>query len=649
MSRRPNILFIAVDDLNHWPRCMGKYPDAITPSIDRLAARGTLFTEAHTTAPVCLPARVAALSGLRPSTSGCYTLCPPISDDGAWRSSDPLQRTVPLPLHFRRAGYRTCVSGKVFHGRAREEAEAAEASGEPLWDEHNHGAARGANQLNRTSSAFRAMEDAPEAGRSLHWGPLDADQAGSLSDEATVQWATDRLSREMDRPFLLACGFFKPHVPLHAPEDCFDLYDRAEITVPEPDEDAFNALPEAAKAFALSAGNNFDHLGGSYYQFRRHGRLREFVHAYLASISYLDQCVGRVLDALDASPHADNTIVALWADHGWSLGDHFHVQKSALWSCVTNVPLIIAEPGRASAVCPTPVSTLDLYPTLADLCGLPPRSEWEGHSLRPLMDDPATDWPHAAVTHHGPDNCSVRTREGTLIRYFDGSEELYGPPDTDPAETRNLAGDPAHAVRARRLAAHIPEHPRPPLFRANDPHGGNTTDLRPGDSVPFGTVDGAIAGRPIRIRARVDASRSPDAIIVHLNGIHTGFALSLRDRFLQFTVRNVPAPLQWDRFTPVTESLRPDRPLPHKPVEIDVEMDDQGSVTFALDGGIIGHGRASGPLRVPPTAPLRIGFIPENDRISRDVPLLDGEAAMRGQPLPEGLERVSITFAKPAN
>lgn len=640
-TQPPNVLFIAVDDLNQWPRCLGKHPDAITPNIDRLASRGTLFNNAHTTAPVCLPARVAALSGLSPSTTGCYALCPPVSDSNAWTRSEALGGALPLPLFYRRAGYRTMVSGKIFHGGQREEAEAAEAYDEPLWDEDNHAAARGANQLQVVSPAYSWMDDVLDSGRSVHWGPLEGEQAESMTDNATVDWCVSQLAKRQDRPFLVACGLFKPHVPLHAPKECFDLYDPDEIEIPEPSEAALDALPEIARGIALSAGNNHDHLGGTYYQLRRHGRLREFVHAYLASMTYLDRCLGRILDVLDASPYASNTIVAFWADHGWSLGQHFHVQKSALWDCVTNVPLIIADPSRRPNICNTPVSTLDLYPTLADLCGLSPRPEWEGHSLRTLMDEPNAPWPHAALTSFGPGNTAVRASEGTYIRYCDGSEELYDP-TADPREERNLAADPDADRLRTKLSRHLPTSEVPPLHQGSQPVPEQLSRMAPGTAVGIGVLRSDIAGEPISVSAQLNGKGDGTGIIAYFNGIHTGFALYLEDRCLHFALRNVPTPLRWDSFTPSTEILRLDRPLP-RAAEIEVSMDAQGRVTFRIDSETREVGAVSGPLAIQPQANLYAGFIRESDKLSQNVPLIPNETYFRNHPA-TGLDWISVRF-----
>jgi arylsulfatase A-like enzyme len=420
---RPNVLFIAVDDLNDWIGCLGGHPDAKTPNIDRLAARGVNFTRAYCAAPACNPSRAALLTGRRPSTSGVY------HNNQPWR---PVMRdVVTLPQYFSQHGYRVVGGGKIYHNAFNDQAS---------WDHW------------QKAGNFPQPDSLPHNGIAgaghFDWGPVAVDDA-AMGDHATVDWAINELKQDHDRPLFLACGFIRPHLPFFAPAKYFEQFPREKIALPEIPDDDLADIPAAGRQIARPQGDHAKVIAA--------GQHRHAVQAYLACIAHVDYELGRLLAALDASSKAKNTIVVLWGDHGWHLGEKQHWRKFALWEEATRVPLLIAAPGvtEPRGTCGRPVTLMDLYPTLADLCGLPIDSAWEGNNLKPLLASPEAAWPHAALTTHGKGNHAVRTERWRYIRYADGSEELYDH-DADPQEWKNLASEASLADVKAELAKHFP-------------------------------------------------------------------------------------------------------------------------------------------------------------------------------------------------
>jgi arylsulfatase A-like enzyme len=424
-GKKPNVLFISVDDLNDWIGALGGHPDVKTPNIDRLARRGLLFRRAYAAAPVCNPSRTALLTGIRPSTSGVY------NNDQPWRPVMP--RAVTLTQHFMRNGYRVVGGGKIYHRRYDEDAG---------WHSYFTGASD-------PSPPREVFNDPRNRGGGLKWAALDVgDEA--MSDYRVASWAADFMKQKHDEPFFLACGIFKPHLPWQVPKKYFDLYPLDKISLPKVLEDDLKDVPPAGVAMAQP---HDDHAA-----IIKSGNWRRAVQAYLACISFADAQVGRVLDALDASEYRDNTIIVLWGDHGWHLGEKQHWRKFALWEAATRTPLILVAPGltKPGSASDRPVELTHVYPTLADLCGLPAPEQLDGVSLRPLLLNPRAKWGRPAVTTHGRGNHAVRTERWRYIRYADGSEELYDHA-SDPLEWKNLATDPARAKTKAELSAWLPK------------------------------------------------------------------------------------------------------------------------------------------------------------------------------------------------
>ncbi|WP_152052085.1 sulfatase [Tautonia marina] len=438
---RPNVLFLAIDDLNDWVGCLQGHPQIQTPNIDRLARRGTLFTNAHTQSPLCNPSRTSILTGLRPSTTGIYGLAP-------WfRTVEEFADVVSLPQHFRNHGYTALSTGKIYHGgyppapdRPRE------------FDTYGTPSAVGARP------AQKLISPTPVGNHPLmDWGTFphrDEDKG----DYQVASWAVEQLESGIDDPFFLAVGFFLPHVPCYATQQWFDLY---------PDESLI--MPRVFRGDRLDTPEFSWYLHWSLPEPRlswmeANGHWRSLVQSYLASISFVDSQVGRVLDALDASGHGDDTVIVLWSDHGYHLGEKEISGKNTLWEPSTRVPLIVAGPGvPEDQRCDRPVELLDLFPTLIDLCDLSPRPglPLEGHSLVPLINDPAADRAWPAITTHNQGNHGIRTDRWRFIRYADGSEELYDL-EVDPEEWTNLALDPTYEPILAEHRRWLPTVDRPP-------------------------------------------------------------------------------------------------------------------------------------------------------------------------------------------
>lgn len=429
---RPNVLFIAADDLNDWIGCLGGHPQVKTPNLDALAARGTLFTNAHTQAPLCNPSRTSLLLGLRPSSTGICGLAP-----GA-RSIEALRTRTSLPQAFGKAGYRTSTCGKIWHDGSlkpalmREEFELV-------------GPAPGMPRPPKPISKF------PATNPLVDWGVFpehDEDQA----DWKIADAACDAIrTAPADRPFFVACGFRLPHVPCYASARWFELYPDATLQMPPVLETDRDDTPR------FSWYLHWRLPEPRLKELRKYDEWRPLVRAYLASVSFMDSQVGRVLAALKESGREKDTIVVFWSDHGWHLGEKLITGKNTLWERSTRVPLIFAGPGiTGGARCAQPAELLDMFPTLLDLAALPKVDGLEGATLRPQLTDAATPRDHPAITTHNQGNHSVRDLRWRYIHYADGSEELYDL-QTDPNEWTNLASLSAHAETKARLAKWLPK------------------------------------------------------------------------------------------------------------------------------------------------------------------------------------------------
>lgn len=427
-DKKPNVLFISIDDLNDWIGALKTHPQVKTPNIDRLASRGVLFTNAHAQAPLCNPSRVSIMTGFRPSTTGIYNLSP------HHRDVDITKDAVTLPQYFEKNGYRTLSNGKIFHSIGDSPEKRAEFQ---EWGPIGGGTA---GHPPKKLVGDTHMGNHPL----IDWGVYPEKGDSVRNDYKVATWAEEKLKDLGEvgdgQPFFMAVGFWLPHVPLFATQKWFDLYpEKEDIILPPAPEDERADVPD----FAWNLHWYLPEVRLSWL--KENNQWENFVHAYLATISFTDAQVGRVLDALEQNGLDDNTIVVLWSDHGFHLGEKGITGKNTLWERSTHVPLIFAGPGIEKGLeCSQPAELLDIYPTLLDLAGLEPKDDLEGLSLFPQIKNVKTIRETPAITTHNPGNNSVRSVRYRYIRYANGDEELYDH-DQDPHEHINLASDPAFA------------------------------------------------------------------------------------------------------------------------------------------------------------------------------------------------------------
>lgn len=434
-TKKPNVLLIAIDDLNNDLGTYG-HPLVRSPHIDRLAQRGTRFDRAYSQFPLCNPTRASLLTGLRPDTTQVFDLA------RHFRIAHP--DVVTLPQLFKNNGYQVARVGKIYHQHVPNDLGTDGLDDPPSWHQRINPRGR-----DKTDEHLITRLSRPTVG-GVSFSYLRA--AGTDEEQTDGMVATETialLEANKDRPFFIAAGFYRPHLPFIAPAKYFDLYPLERVPVPKGPFDYAKALPRAA----LASTNPWPWWGLNEQQ------LREGIRAYWAAVSFVDAQVGRLLDALDRLGLTDNTIVVLFGDHGFHLGDHGLLRKRSLFEYAARAPLIIAAPGmkgrgRAS---PRTVEQLDIYPTLADLAGLRPPEDLEGKSLRPLLENPGAPWSRPAFTQaywFGYSGHSVRTERYRYIEWDNGREgrQLYDY-DTDPQEKRNLANDPGQAVTLAELQA----------------------------------------------------------------------------------------------------------------------------------------------------------------------------------------------------
>ena len=432
-SKKPNILFIAIDDLNDWVGFLDGHPQALTPNMDRLAKRGRNFTNAHCVVPVCTCSRVSVMSGISPVTHGSYEIGPRYEELPSLKSAPTIQG------FFKDNGYYTLSGGKVLH--------------------HGFGG-RLSKDIDRDLGRKRSPKPKKPMSRPLQWssawdwGAYPENDA-QMADIQLAENAAKALKEDFQKPFFMSVGFFRPHVPLLVPPRWFELYDASKITLPKNPKADIADLP---KNFLTI--NDYA-VAPTHAQVVESGNQRSLTHAYLASVSFVDHCVGMVLDALENSSYADNTIIVLWSDHGFHLGEKQHWAKRTLWEESTRVPLLFAGPGiQPDKPCLESVSLLDLYPTLVELCELPENVQLQGVSLTPQLKDPSAVRERPVLSSSYSGNHSVRTRSWRLISYEDGAKELYDH-RSDPDEFNNLADNVAYRDKIKDLEKWLPKEAAP--------------------------------------------------------------------------------------------------------------------------------------------------------------------------------------------
>ena len=417
---RPNVLFIAIDDLRDWVGYLGRHPQTKTPNLDRLAAKGVYFTRAYCAAPVCNPSRAALMSGLRPYTTGIY------ENRNDWRTVIPQDLT--LPTQFRKAGYYVCGAGKIYHEAYKRPSE---------WDHY----------LENEGKDPQPKGDTGVGG--IKFAPLDC-QDQDLREWKIVQYGIDELQKQHDKPLFLAVGLHKPHLPWNVPRKYFDMHPLKEIILPPHLDNDLDDVPPVGVMLARRSGDHARILAAN--------RWKDAVQGYLAAISYCDAMVGRLLDAFEKSAYRDNTIICCWSDHGWSLGEKEHWRKFALWEEPTRAPFIWVVPGltKANSACDRTVDYMSIYPTLCDLCGIEIPGHVQGKSFKSLLADPKSSWDQPAITTYLYMNHTVRAEGWRYIRYNDGGEELYDE-SKDPNEWVNLANKSEYAAKKAEMAKYLPK------------------------------------------------------------------------------------------------------------------------------------------------------------------------------------------------
>ena len=415
-----NVLLLISDDLNSWmlgdaDRYAGK---VVAPNLRKLAASGVNFTRAYTASPVCSPSRTAFFSGVAPWRSGHYHNALEVKD------SKPLQQALSLAGAFQTKGYSTAGFGKITHG----------------WDQKEHWDIKVGHKRDPAppgaplTSIGRGEQD---------WGPIHLVEE-DMNDSRNASAAIARLREDHEQPFFIAFGTFNPHMPWYVPQTYFDLFPEQDLVLPPVLADDLEDVPPLGRTLTAGKSKFVDAVFKA-------GLHRDAVRAYLATTAYVDAQMGRVLQALDESPHRDNTIVVFLSDHGFHLGEKHHWQKATLWEEATHCLLIIRAPGVASTggVSQRFVSLQDIYPTLAELCDLELPMPVDGRSLVPLLKDPETEWKSTAITclsnKSGGDDAylTIRNESGRYTRYRDGQEEFYDARE-DPHEWKNQIANPEY-------------------------------------------------------------------------------------------------------------------------------------------------------------------------------------------------------------
>ncbi len=425
---KPNVLFIAVDDLNHWVGHLGRNPQAQTPNIDRLARMGVTFESAYCAVPACEPSRLAIMGGRRPWNTGGYL------NGHRWKKLQAPGEG--LSAQFLEAGYHVAGAGKIYHGMQYYESEWTEyMSNDGLF---SNGPGVQKNDGYHTDKTHPNLQDE------------------DILDWHSVSYIVERLQKDDDQPFFLACGLYKPHLPFVAPRKYYEAFPLESIELPPHLEDDLDDIPPPGKRMAGP--------GGDHAKFLKSGRWKAAIQSYLATCAYTDMNVGRILDAYENSPQKDNTIVVFWSDHGWSLGEKQHWRKFALWEEPTRIPFIWIVPGmtQAGSRSTRPVDTMSIYPTLCELAGIPIPAHVEGRSIARLLAKPSLKWKWPAITTHGRGNHSIRSETHRYIHYANGDEELYDHRN-DPYEWKNLASNPEYTGTKAKLAKWLPkkEVPQP--------------------------------------------------------------------------------------------------------------------------------------------------------------------------------------------
>ena len=451
ISKGFNVLFISVDDLNDWVGCMGGNPQAITPNLDRLAKQQAMvMNKAYAPSTVCCPSRSSILTGKRTATTGVY------GNGQNIKNAPKAKDLITLPEYFGQNGYYTLSAGKIFHKHPT-----ADGLDEGQWAFHEcvtPTGGGGKDGLAWVKSPPATDGKSSEKGEEFRWGATNA-PVEKTKDYLASKWAAEQFNRDFDgKPFFLALGISKPHLPWEVPQQFFDLYPLETFkTVELVRDDLDDVVGKNGKSLFRPDPRFLAADAANLH--------KEAQRAYLANVSYVDYCLGVVFDALNQSKYAKNTIIMIWGDHGWHLSEKMKYGKTDLWEESARVPFIVSVPGltpanfKSDAV----VNLLDMYPTLLELCGLPAYAENEGRSFAPLLKNPQLEWNYPTLTTYQFKNHSLTDGRYRYTWYggkADGAEELYDH-SADPMEHKNLANIPEYKAIIAGFQKYLPTNNEP--------------------------------------------------------------------------------------------------------------------------------------------------------------------------------------------
>ena len=449
-GKRYNVLFIAIDDLNDWVGCLGGNPQAITPNFDRFAKNhAMIMNKAYCPSTVCGPTRSALLTGKHATYTGVY------GNGQNLKHALKAKELETLPEYFGNRGYHTLSRGKIFHKHGDPNSPGGVDEGQ--WAFHEFVKAKGSNGATLWEEKPK-LAGIKSGGSPFTWAAVEG-PTEKTKDYSTCEWAANQFERDFDgKPFFMAVGISKPHLPWSVPQEFFDLYSLNEIeAAPFQRNDLDDIVRENGKPifkptsrFLLADGNDMH---------------RQANRAYLACVSYADHCLGVLFDSLEKSQYADNTIVMIWGDHGWHLSEKLHYGKTGLWEESARVPFLVNVPGVTppNMKCDGVINLIDMYPTLLELCGLPPNLDNDGRSFAQLLKNPSMEWNYPTLTTYQFKNHSITDGRYRYTWYggrADGAEELYDH-DTDPLEHTNLASNLEYKEVIARLQQHVPTHHEP--------------------------------------------------------------------------------------------------------------------------------------------------------------------------------------------
>jgi arylsulfatase A-like enzyme len=449
---RPNVLFVAIDDLNDWVGCFGGNPQVKTPNLDRFFASGAVVMyDAHAPATVCCPSRSALLTGAHCYRTGVY------GNKNNLKNAPKAKDLVTLPEYFSQHGYHSLSMGKIFHHHAIPGKNMGDA-GQWAFDEW-HQTLGGMGPVS-DKRPVNGLPNLPNEKMSYHytafdWGPTVENDETKMLDYKTARWASEQLNtRDFDKPFFMAVGISKPHLTWYVPQKYFDMYPLDEVVLPKTLAGDLDDIVDAS-------GRPIHRPHASWLRAEKYGRHKEAVQAYLATITFVDDCIGVLVDGLAKSKYADNTIVMIWGDHGWHLGEKQKYGKTQLWQESCRVPLMVKVPGvtLANRRCMGVVNLIDMYPTLVELCGLPANPKNDGRSFAQLLHNHDMQWNRPTLTTANRGNHRIYDGRYSFSIYR-GAEELYDN-QQDPMQWTNLAHNAEYADVTARLKTYLPRTNEP--------------------------------------------------------------------------------------------------------------------------------------------------------------------------------------------